>query len=57
MAVTESGGALAPGSIINFVIVNDTVRFEMAPGTAGMGKLGISARLLATAYRVAPGAS
>ena len=57
LTVTESDGALALGSIINFVIVNDRVRFEIAPGTAGMSKLGISARLLAAAYRVAPGAS
>jgi len=57
LTVTESEDALAYGSMINFVIVDGKLRFEVAPKTAGLGKLNISARLLAAAHKVAPGAS
>lgn len=57
LTVTESEDALALGSTINFVIVDGKVRFEVAPKTASLGNLNISARLLAAAYKVAPGAS
>jgi len=52
LTVTESAEALAIGSMINFVVVNDKVRFEAAPKVAGQGNLSISARLLPAAYRV-----
>lgn len=57
LTVTESEQALALGSTINFVIVNGRVRFEISPKTADLGQLYISARLLAAAHKVAPGAS
>jgi hypothetical protein len=53
LVVTESDQALAAGSMINFVVVNNKVRFEVAPRTAMLGNLNISARLLAAAYKVA----
>ena len=57
LTVTESDGALASGSIINFVLVDGKVRFEVAPKTALTVYLNISARLLAAAYKVAAGSS
>lgn len=57
LVITESEAALTLGSIINFVIVDGKVRFEVAPKTAGLLNLSISARLLAAAYKVAAGAS
>lgn len=57
LVITESEAALTLGSIINFVIVDGKVRFEVAPKTAGLNNLSISARLLAAAYKVAAGAS
>lgn len=57
LTVTESEGALATGSIINFVLVDGKVRFEVAPKTALTAYLNISARLLAAAYKVAAGSS
>lgn len=57
LTVTESDEALALGGMINFIVVDGKVRFEVAPKTAGLGHLSISARLLAAAYKVAPGAS
>lgn len=57
LTVTESDEALALGGMINFIVVGEKVRFEVAPKTAGLGHLSISARLLAAAYKVAPGAS
>lgn len=57
LTVTESDDALALGSMINFVVVDGKVRFEIAPRTAGQGNLSISARLLAAAYKVASGSS
>jgi hypothetical protein len=57
LTVTESEDALALGSTINFIVVDGKVRFEVAPKTASLGSLNISARLLAAAYKVVPGAS
>ncbi|HVK95996.1 MAG TPA: YfiR family protein [Noviherbaspirillum sp.] len=55
LTVTESAEGLALGSTINFVIIDGKVRFEVAPKTADLGNLNISARLLAAAHKVAPG--
>lgn len=52
LTVTESAEALAIDSMINFVVINDKVRFEASPKAAGQNNLSISARLLAAAYRV-----
>jgi hypothetical protein len=52
LVVTDSQEALAYGSMINFVVVDGRLRFEVAPKNAARGKIDISARLLATAYKV-----
>ena len=49
LIVTESSRALTLGSMINFVIVDDKVRFDIAPQAAEAGRLRISARLLGVA--------
>ena len=52
LIVTESDEALELGSTINFVVVDDKVRFDVAPPPAESGNLKISARLLAVARKV-----
>lgn len=55
LIVTESEGALAHGSMINFVSVDDKVRFDVALPQAERGRLRISSRLLGVARRVIAG--
>jgi hypothetical protein len=55
LTVSESEEAFSGGSMINFVVIDGKVRFEVSPKAAGLSHLSISARLLAAAYRVAPG--
>ncbi|MGH8687740.1 MAG: YfiR family protein [Burkholderiales bacterium] len=57
LTVTESEDEQAPGSIINFVLVDDKVRFDVALPAAEAVKLRISARLLAVARKVVAGTS
>jgi hypothetical protein len=52
LTVTESDEALELGSVINFVVVDDKVRFDVAPPPADSGNLRISSRLLAVARKV-----
>lgn len=52
LVVTDSDNALARGSIINFVLVQDKVRFDVAMAAAEQGNLRISSRLLAVARQV-----
>jgi hypothetical protein len=52
LTVTESAQALELGSVINFVIVDDKVRFDVALVPADLGSLKISARLLSVARKV-----
>jgi hypothetical protein len=52
LTVTEADNALSVGGIINFVPVDGRLRFEVAPRTASLCHLVISARLLAAAYKV-----
>jgi len=52
LTVTESEDALSHGSIINFVAVEDKVRFDVGLPQAERGNLRISARLLAVARKV-----
>lgn len=52
LTVTESDDGLELGSTINFVLVDDKVRFDVAPPPAESGGLKISARLLAVARKV-----
>jgi hypothetical protein len=53
VTVTESDSALPLGSIINFVVVDSKVRFDIAPYTAEASSLKISARLLGIARTLA----
>jgi hypothetical protein len=57
LTVTESEDAHALGSMINFVVTDDRLRFEVALAPVGVGGLKISARMLTAAYKVTPGAS
>lgn len=52
LVVTESAGALGAGSIINFVPVDDRIRFEVSLAQAERSGLKISARLLGVAQKV-----
>jgi hypothetical protein len=55
LTVTETEEAFESGSMINFVVVEDKVRFDVAPPPAEPGNLKISARLLAVARKVVAG--
>jgi hypothetical protein len=55
LLVTEAPGALRQGSIINFVLVADRVRFEISQAAAEARGLTLSSRLLAVASSVIPG--
>jgi hypothetical protein len=52
LIVTEAEGALATGSVINFVLVDGRVRFEISPEAAEKRNLRLSSRLLALAQNV-----
>ena len=56
LIVTESAGALTAGSVINFVIVEGRVRFEISLESAEKRGLRMSSRLLAVAQDVKTGA-
>lgn len=52
LTVTDAAGALAAGSVINFVTVDDRVRFEVSLAQAELSGLKISARLLGVAQKI-----
>lgn len=52
LAVTEWDGALDQGSMINFVLVDRRVRFQVGLDAAEKGGLKVSSRLLAVAEQV-----
>lgn len=52
LTITESADGLRMGSMINFVVVSDKVRFDVALPTAEASRLKISSRLLAVARTV-----
>jgi hypothetical protein len=52
LTVTESADGLRLGSMINFVVVSDKVRFDVALPSAEASRLKISSRLLAVARNV-----
>jgi hypothetical protein len=52
LTVTELDDALTFNSIINFVLVDDQVRFDVSLPAAGRSNLKISSRLLAVAHQV-----
>lgn len=55
LLVGESEGALEQGALINFVVRDDRVRFEVAPDEAERRGLRIGARVLAVALHVKAG--
>ncbi len=55
LTVTESEGALAQGSVINFVVTERRVRFEISLDSAEKSKLRLSSQLLAVAQQVHTG--
>jgi hypothetical protein len=52
LTVADSHGFVAAGGMVDFVMVNDHVRFEIAPNRAEQVGLKISAKLLALAHVV-----
>ncbi|SFU28553.1 YfiR family protein [Pseudoduganella namucuonensis] len=52
LTVTESAGLLAAGSVINLVLVDERIRFEVSLPQAEARRLKISSRLLDVAYRI-----
>jgi hypothetical protein len=52
LTITESENAKAAGGIVNFVVVDDRVRFDIALPAAEQSNLKISGRLLAVARAV-----
>ncbi|HYS50432.1 MAG TPA: YfiR family protein [Burkholderiales bacterium] len=52
LTVTESDEGLELGSMINFVVVEDKVRFDIAPPPSESSNVKISARLLGVARKV-----
>lgn len=54
LVVSEADDVFALGSTINFLVVDDKVRFDVALGPAEQAGLKISARLLGVARRVLP---
>ena len=55
LTVTETEGSLSRGSMINFVIVDRRVRFEVGLDSAEKSGLRLSSRLLAVAQQVRTG--
>jgi YfiR/HmsC-like len=54
LVVTEWEGALESGSVINFRLVDNRIRFEVSLAAADGCGLSISSRMLAVAQRVLP---
>lgn len=52
LTVTEADNGLQQGSVINFRVVDERVRFEVSLEAAAKGGLKLSSRLLAVAYHV-----
>lgn len=52
LTVTDTDGALNLGSIINFRLIDNRVRFEVSFDTAEKSKLKLSSRLIPVAYHV-----
>lgn len=52
LTVTETGRNLRQDSVINFLVVDERVRFEVSLDAAEKNNLKLSSRLLAVAYKV-----
>jgi hypothetical protein len=57
LTVTDSADAAAQGCMINFIIADDKLRFEVALRPVNFSRLRISARMLAAAFKVVGGAT
>jgi len=57
LTVTECDGGLQSGSVINFTIVDERVRFDVSLDAAEKKNVKLSSRLLTVANRVQKGAS
>lgn len=57
LTVSDNEDAFAAGSIINFVVAEDRLRFDVALKNAAAARIRISARMLSAAYRVQQGVS
>jgi hypothetical protein len=55
LTVTEADGALRQGSVINFILAEQRVRFEISLDSAEKSGLKLSSRLLAVAQQVVTG--
>jgi hypothetical protein len=55
LVVTDSVNAFEQGGTINFVLVGDKLRFDVAPPSSEVGNLKISSRLLSVARKVVTG--
>jgi hypothetical protein len=55
LVVTDAADGLPEGSVINFVLVENRLRFDIAVAAAERMQLRISSRLLAVARKVVPG--
>lgn len=55
LTVTESATGIESGSVINFRLVDDRVRFEVSLAAADRARLKLSSRLLSVAYTVQKG--
>ena len=55
ISVTESPTGIEAGSVINFVVVDERVRFEVSLATAEKNKFKLSSRLLSIAHAVQKG--
>ncbi len=55
VTVTEVPAGLALGSVINFLLVDDRVRFEISREAAEQTRVSVSSGLLGVAYRVQSG--
>lgn len=56
LTVSDSDQAHTLGSMINFIVAGDKLRFEVALKPVAAARMKISARMLAAAYKVEPGA-
>ena len=56
LSVTEADAALSQGSVINFMLINGRIRFEVSLDAAEKSNLKLSSRMLAVAYHVQKGA-
>jgi hypothetical protein len=57
LLVSESEGALERGSVVNFMLVSERVKFDIALDAAEKRGLKLSSRLLGVAHNVRPGGS